>query len=108
VLERLGITKEIEPNARKTVAGDPANSSMALVARGEVELGVAAIATVLRPGVDFVGPLPVELQSYVVFVAGVVGNAKEPKAAADFIKLVIAPAAAAAYKAKGMEPAQQR
>jgi molybdate transport system substrate-binding protein len=108
VLERLGIKREIEPKARKTVAADPANSAMALVARGEAELGVAAMATILTPGVDFVGPLPAELQNYVVFVAGVVGNAKEPKAAADFVKFVTAPAAAAAYKAKGMEPAPQR
>lgn len=109
VLERLGITKEIEPKARKTVSGDSANSAMALLARGEVELGVVAITTIFfTPGVDFIGPLPAELQTYIVFVAGVVGNAKEPKAAADFIKFVTAPAAAAAYKAKGMEPAPQR
>jgi molybdate transport system substrate-binding protein len=70
---------------------------------------VVAITTIFfTPGVDFIGPLPAELQTYIVFAAGVVGNAKEPKAAADFIKFVTAPAAAAAYKAKGMEPAPQR
>jgi molybdate transport system substrate-binding protein len=109
VLQRLGISKEMEPRIRSTTAADPKNSATALVERGEVEMSVAAIATLVgRPGVDFVGPLPAELQSYTVFAAAVGSNAKEPKAAADFIKFVTAPAAAAAYKAKGMEPAPQR
>jgi molybdate transport system substrate-binding protein len=108
VLQHLGISKEMEPKIRSTTAADPKNSATALVERGEVEMSVAAIATLFRPGVDFVGPLPSELQSYTVFTAAVGSSAKEPKAAADFIKFVTAPAAAAAFKAKGMEPAPQR
>lgn len=109
VLQRLGISKEMEPKIRSTSAADPNNSATLLVARGEVEMSVAAIATIIgRPGVDFVGPLPAELQSYSVFAAAVGSSAKEPKAAADFIKFVTAPAAATAYKAKGMEPAPHR
>ena len=108
VLQRLGISKQMEPKIRPTVAADPANNATVLVARGEVEMSVAAIAVLFRPGVDFVGPLPSELQSYIHFVAAVGSSAKEPNAAADFIKFVTAPGAAAAFKAKGMEPAPQR
>lgn len=108
VLERLGISKEMQPKLKPTAAGDLANSSVALVARGDAEIAVAAIATLFAPGVDLVGPLPSELQSYIEFTAGVSAGAREPKAAAALIKFVTTPAAAAAYKAKGMEPAPQR
>jgi molybdate transport system substrate-binding protein len=109
VLQRLGISKQMEPKSRLTSAVDPSNSATELVARGEVEMSVAAIATLVgRPGVDFVGPLPSELQSYTVFAAAVGSSAKEQKAAADFVKFISAPAAAAAFKARGMESAPQR
>jgi molybdate transport system substrate-binding protein len=105
VLQRLGISKEMEPKLRQTLAADPANSAMALVRRGEVEIAVAAVATLSAPGVDFVGPLPPELQAYIQFAAGVGTDAKEPTAAAELIKFVTTPAAASVLKAKGMEPA---
>jgi molybdate transport system substrate-binding protein len=108
VLQRLGISKEMEPKIRATSAADPANSATVLVARGEVEMSVATVATLIRPEVDFVGPLPAELQSYIHFTAALGSSAKEPKAGADFIRFISAPAAAAAFKAKGMEPAPQR
>ncbi len=108
VLKRLGIATEMEPKLKQTVAGDLANSAAALVARGEAEICVAAMATLLTPGIDVVGPLPEELQDYIRFSAAVGAAAKEPQAAAAFIKFVTAPAAAAEYKSKGMEPAGHR
>jgi molybdate transport system substrate-binding protein len=105
LLQRLGISKELEGKLKPTVAADQKAGTIPLVRQGEAEIGVAAIGALFVPGVDFVGPLPSELQSYTVFVAAVGSSAKEPKAAADFIKFVTAPAAAAAYKTKGMEPA---
>jgi molybdate transport system substrate-binding protein len=108
VLQRLGISKEMEPKLKPTVAADPKAGTVPSVARGDAELGIAAIAALFAPGIDFVGPLPSELQSYSVFAAAVSSNAKEPKAAADFIKFVTAPAAAAAFKTRGMEPVPQR
>ena len=108
VLERLGINKEMEPRLKRTLAADPNNSAGALVARGEAEIVVAAVATLMTPGVDFVGPLPAELQAYIQFVAAVVSGSKEQPAAAALIKFITAPGAAAAYKAKGMEPIGHR
>lgn len=108
VLERLGISKEIEPRLKRTSAADPANSAGQLVARGEAEMAVAAVATLFAPGLQFVGPLPSEFQVYIQFAAGVPSGAKEPQAAGALVKFVTAPAAAAAFKAKGMEPAPQR
>ncbi len=52
------------------------------VARGEVELAVITTPyIVLEPGAELVGPLPDELQQYVVYTAGISGVTKQPDAA---------------------------
>ena len=107
VLERLGISKEMQPKLVATTT-DPARATFVLVARGEAELGIGAIATIFAPGVDLVGPIPAELQRYIQFAAGVSTGAREREVAAAFIKFVTAPAAAPVLKAKAMEPAPQR
>ena len=59
-------------------------------------------------GSVLVGPLPLELQSYVRFAAGVGTNAKEAEAAKVLIKLLTAPAAVPIMNANGMEPGTPR
>lgn len=108
VLERLGISKEMEPRLKRTTAADLVNSAGSLVARGEADMVVAAVATLFAPGIELVGPLPPEFQTYIHFVAAVGSGAKEPQAAAALVKFITAPGAAAAYKAKGMEPGSAR
>jgi molybdate transport system substrate-binding protein len=58
-------------------------------------------------GVEVVGRLPAELQSWFVNTAGVSTAAKEPDAAKALIKYFATPEAAAVFKAKGMEPLGQ-
>jgi molybdate transport system substrate-binding protein len=78
-----------------------------LVARGEAELAVQQIPELIPvKGVDFAGPLPDELQLYTVFSAGIAATCKVKDEAEAFIDALTAPAAAALYKAKGLEPAR--
>ncbi len=78
-----------------------------LVARGELELGVVVITQILTtPGVELVGPLPAEIQSYAVFTAGVSGNSNRPGAAGDLIKFLTGPTAIPVIKSQGMKPAE--
>ena len=58
------------------------------------------------PGVNLVGPLPPEVQSYVTFAAGVSSHSKAPDAARQLIKFLTGPRAMAVIKAQGMEPAR--
>lgn len=100
-LERVGIAEQVKgklkPNPLPRVA--PA------VAAGEVEIAIAGIPTLLSAkGVQVVGPLPGELENWLVNTAGVSAAAKEPEAAKAFIKYLATPEAAAVIKAKGMEP----
>jgi molybdate transport system substrate-binding protein len=106
LLERLGISAEMQSKLRPTAVAD--GGTFAAIARGEAEIGVGAMATIFAPGVEFVGPLPSELQTYIHFAAGVDTAAKDPQAAVALIKFLTAPAAVPVMKAKGMEPAPQR
>ena len=101
VFDRLGIAEQMKaktkPNALVRVPQ--------VVAAGEVELAIAGIPTLLSgEGVQVVGPLPTELQSWFVNTAGVSAAAKQPDAAKALIEYLTTPEAAAVIKAKGMEP----
>ena len=101
LLDRLGIAEAI----KSKVTRPESDIVSELVAKGEVELGMVVITQILTtPGVDLVGPLPPEIQSYVVFTAGVSASSKGPDAAMDLIKFLTGPIATPVIKAQGMEP----
>ena len=76
-----------------------------LVAAGEVELGIIVIPNILSvPGAELVGPIPAELQSYIVFTAAVSAQSPNQQAAREVIKLMTSPAGVQSIKQKGMEP----
>jgi molybdate transport system substrate-binding protein len=101
LIERLGIAAEIKAKART----QPGGLVGGLVASGEAELAVQQISELLAvDGIDYVGPLPPELQHYTVFTAALSSDARQPAAAKAFIDFLTAPSALRVIKAKGMEP----
>jgi molybdate transport system substrate-binding protein len=54
--------------------------------------------------IQFVGPLPKELQLYTLFTGAVMTDAKEPKGAKALLDYISGPEAAKVYKVKGFEP----
>ena len=101
LLERLKIADAVRPK----VTRPESDIVSELVAKGEVELGVVVITQILTtPGVELVGPLPPEIQSYVTFAAGVSATSKAPDAATQLIKFLTGPTAIPVIKAQGMEP----
>jgi molybdate transport system substrate-binding protein len=102
LLERLGIAEAV----KSKVTRPESDIVSELVAKGEVELGMVVITQILTtPGVELVGPLPPEIQSYVAFVAGISVNSKAPDAATQLIKFLTGPTAIPVIRAQGMEPA---
>jgi molybdate transport system substrate-binding protein len=101
VFARLGIADALKDKTIK-----PASESVSeMVAAGEAELGIIVIPNILSvPGAELVGPIPPELQSYIVFTAAVSAQSPNQQAARDVIKLITGPAAAPVIKAKGMDP----
>ena len=101
LIERLGLAAEMKP---KTVLETRSGHTAVAVVEGKAELGFVLISEILPvSGAEPVGPLPAELQNYVVFTAGISQNAKDAEAAKTFIKFFTAPAALPVLKAKGME-----
>ena len=102
VIERLGITKEINAKAKLmdgSVAEFAAHDSAEMIVSQPMEI----LAT---PGYELVGWLPEELQDRNKFTwsAGITTNAKEPDAARALTQFLSSAAAAALIKRKGMEP----
>ncbi|HVF28544.1 MAG TPA: molybdate ABC transporter substrate-binding protein [Pyrinomonadaceae bacterium] len=101
IIERLGLTEALKS---KIVRPDT-DSVSELVAKGEVELGLVVITQILTTrGVELVGPLPPELQSHIVFAAGVSTDSRAPAAAKELIKFLTGPRAFAVMRSQGMEP----
>lgn len=102
VFDKLGITEAIKAKAVET-AGEQVSEK---VADGEVELGLIVIPNIMSvPGAELVGPLPVEINSIVMFTAGVSVASPNQQAARDLIKLLKSPQARPVIKAKGNDPA---
>jgi len=90
----LGKSKRIESERVGTV-----------VARGDAEIGFQQISELLPiQGIDYVGPLPPEVQKVTVFSAGVVVGANEPDAARALIQFLASPAVVPAITKSGLEP----
>jgi len=102
VIDRLGIADQMKS---KTVLV-PGAQAGELVAKGEVEMGVAQASEIAAvPGAQVVGPLPGDLNSAIIFAVGIGSASKDPGAAKSLIELLTGPTGAAVLKSKGMDPA---
>ena len=102
MIDRMGLTDTVRPKLTRTAA---ISGGVALIAAGKAEVGLFNISEILPiPGVTLVGPLPADLQSYIVFDAAIPVNDPAPEPAAAFIQALAAAAAAEAWKKSGMEP----
>ena len=101
LFQRLGLYDTLGDRIRQ-VEGEPVGS---VVARGEAEIGFQQVSELLPvPGIDYVGPLPPEIQQFTVFAAGIAAHARAPDAARAVIAYLTAPAAAPIIRLSGMEP----
>jgi molybdate transport system substrate-binding protein len=101
MLERLGIAEAI----KSKVVRPETDIVSELVAKGEIELGMVVVTQIMTtPGVELVGPIPQELQSYVRWNGGVSTNSAAPEVARDLIRFLAGPTALPVLKAQGMEP----
>ncbi len=90
---------------RKTVLEQGSTRSTARVASGDAELVLTLVSEILpAPGVELLGAIPAEYQSYVGFAAGLSAKAGNAPSTGAMIKFLSGPAVAPVLRAKGMEP----
>jgi molybdate transport system substrate-binding protein len=100
VAKKLGVADQVKAKA-KTPAGGAVGP---IVAKGEAEMAVQQIPELMAvKEIQFVGPLPEELQKYTLFTAAVMKDAKQPKAAKALLDYIMKNGAPL-FKAKGFEP----
>lgn len=76
-----------------------------VLARGDAEIGFQQVSELLSfKGIDYVGPLPADIQETTVFSAAVHKAASAPEAARALIKFLTAPEAVPVIRRAGMEP----
>lgn len=101
MFQRLGIADQVLPKSKRIVSERVGT----IIARGEAEIGFQQVSELLPiAGIDYVGPLPPEVQRVTVFSAGIAAGSKEPEAARALIKFLSSPAAAPVITRSGLEP----
>src|SRR3954469_2736984 len=103
VFEKMGLADQLKPKLKQTPSGVFVGT---LIATGETEIGFQQISELVHfDGIDYVGPLPGDLQRMTMFSAGIHSGAKEGDAARALLKFLTAPAAAPVIRKHGLEPA---
>lgn len=102
LFKRLGIAEQIKNKVRQPASGVQVGE---LVARGEADLGFQQISELLHvKGIDYLGPLPPEIQNITIYSAGLHMAAPAPDAAKALVRSLTSPQAGPILKKIGMEP----
>lgn len=102
LVERMGIADQVKPKMKQVPSGTRISS---MIESGEVEIGFQQISELIHEkGIDYLGPLPAEIQNITVYSIGLHTGAKEPEAAKALIKAITGPEVVPVIKLHGMEP----
>jgi len=101
LFQRLGVADQI----RGRIKQPPSGAQIAeMIASGEADLGFQQVTELMHAkGIDYLGPLPPEVQSYTVWSAARHPAGGDTEAAMGFLQALVDPASAAAIRATGME-----
>jgi len=103
LVERMGIAAEVKAKFRSVPSGGTIGT---IVASGDCEIGFQQVSELVHiPGVDYIGPLPAEVQRVTVFSIGLQTGAPNPGPAKALVAFLTTPAAVAVMQKHGLEPA---
>jgi molybdate transport system substrate-binding protein len=102
LFQRMGIADAVKD---KVKIGQPGTPIGEIIARGEAEIGFQQVSELLPvAGIDYIGPLPPDIQQITVFAGGIHTAAAQADAAKALVKFLTSPQAAPVIRKKGMEP----
>jgi len=103
LVERMGIAAEVKAKFRSVPSGGTIGT---IVASGDCEIGFQQVSELVHiPGVDYIGPLPAEVQRVTVFSIGLQTGAPNPGPARALMAFLTTPAAVAVMQKHGLEAA---
>ena len=98
---RMGIWQDIESKSTRILSERVGS----VVARGDVQMGFQQVSELLPiDGIDYVGPIPDELQKITTFVSGVSVYSDNPDAAALLVEFLSSPDNSEIVSATGLFP----
>jgi molybdate transport system substrate-binding protein len=101
LMQRLGLSEDIKAKTQLQPSGTEIAQA---VAKGETEIGIGVASDVaIVPGLEAI-PLPAEVQSYSLYVAGIGSGSTQPDAAKALIAFLTSPGVKPAWTAGGFEP----
>jgi molybdate transport system substrate-binding protein len=101
LFKKMGIAEQITDRVRQPASGTQVGE---LLVRGEAELGFQQISELLHvKGIDYLGPLPPEIQSITIYAAALHAASPVPDAAKALTQSLTAPDAKSILKKIGME-----
>jgi len=102
LIKKWGIADQLKGKIVVSPADTPVG---VVVARGGAEIGFQQVSELIHvKGIDYLGPLPADVQETTVFAAAVHKDAHSPEAARALIRFLSAPEAAPVIKKAGMDP----
>jgi molybdate transport system substrate-binding protein len=102
LFKKMGIADQIKDKVRQPASGVQIGE---LLARGEADLGFQQVSELVHVnGIDFLGPLPRDIQYTTVYSAGLHAAAPTADAAKALVKFLTAPEAGPIVRKAGLEP----
>jgi len=102
LIAKWGLTDQLKAKIVPPIPNVPIGE---VVARGDAEIGFQQVSELLPvKGIDYLGPLPADIQEVTVFSAAVHKAAEPTDAARALLKYLTAPEAAPIIRKTGMEP----
>jgi molybdate transport system substrate-binding protein len=102
LLKRMGIADQIKNKTIQPASGVQVGE---LVARGEADLGFQQISELIHiKGIDYLGPLPPEIQNITIYAAGLSATGGAPEEAKALLKFFTSSEAEALIRKNGMDP----
>ena len=102
LFDKMGISAALKPKMTQIASGEPVGEALA---RGEGDIGFTQVSEFLSiQGIDYVGPMPADVQLVTVFSSGVHKAAPSPDAAKALVRFLTGPNAMPVLKKAGLEP----
>jgi molybdate transport system substrate-binding protein len=102
LFEKMGIADQIKAKTKITQPGVPVAG---LIRNGDAEIGFQQVSELIHePGIEFLGPLPNDVQQITTFSGGIATGSKERDTAKALQTFLTAPARADALKKHGLSP----